>query len=94
VTEREESVVMVLLKHPDEWITRREIGRLMGLKKTPYLIGVIDSLVDRGVIDRQLGSWGGFSCWFFSTTPERVQPFILFPVNEWIAEWSIRNGKR
>jgi DNA-binding MarR family transcriptional regulator len=94
LNEREESVVRALLNHPDEWITRREIARRIGLKKTPYLIEVVDRLVERGVIERQLGSWGGFSCWFFRTTPERVQPFLMFPVSEWIAEWSIRHGSK
>lgn len=92
MNEREESVIRVLLNHPDEWITRREIARRIGLKKTPYLINVVDSLVDRGVIERQLGSWGGFSCWFFRTTPDRVQPFLMFPVQDWIYEWSKKNA--
>lgn len=93
MTKREEAIIRVLLNHKDVWLTRRDIARLMGLKKTPYLNDVLDKLVERGVVDRQLGAWGGFSCWFFSTTPERVQPFLMMPVSEWIVEWSIKHGE-
>lgn len=93
MTPREEEVVRVLLQHPDKWLTRRDIGRLMGLKKTPYLNGVIDNLVERGVIKRELGAWGGFSCWFFSTTPDIVQPFLAFPISDFFVEGRATHGE-
>lgn len=86
MSKREEEIVRVLLNHPDKWLTRRDIARLMGLKKTPYLNNVLDNLVERGVVKRELGSWGGFSCWFFSTDAATVQPFISIPLGDFFVE--------
>lgn len=93
MNKQQEAIVTVLLSHPDHWVTRREIGSRVGLKKSPYLIHLIDDLVERGVIERNLGSWGGFSCWFYSTTVERVQPFVSFPVEDFFSQEIVIRGE-
>ena len=93
MTTREESIVRVLLRHPDSWITRREIARHLGLKKTPYIAELIDSLVDRGVIRRELGSWGGFSCWFYSALWSDVCNFTMLSEQEFLEGEVSGHGK-
>lgn len=92
MTKREESIVRLLLGYPDKWMTRREIAKRLGLSKTPYLIDILDSLVERGVIVRELGEWGGFSCYFFTAYAEDVQKFIMLPVAEWFAQEKLTYG--
>jgi len=81
----EEKIVIALLKAEDHWLSRSDVGRAVGLKRTPYLSGMLDDLVERGVIKRELGSWGGFACWFYGAEKAVVQQFITFPIDEWIA---------
>jgi len=45
--------------------TRKQIGEGIGLKKTPYLSEALDRLADAGLVHRELGQWGGFSCWYY-----------------------------
>jgi hypothetical protein len=84
VKKAEERVVLYLLTTKDEWSSRSDVGRGVGLKRTPYLSNMLDDLVERGVIERSLGSWGGFSCWFYRALPEVVQTFIAMPIADWI----------
>jgi len=82
MTKTQEYIVRALLLHEGQWLSRNQVGREIGLKKTPYLHKLLDDLADRGVVERTLGSYGGFSCWFFRASCENVQKFVVSDVHE------------
>jgi len=81
-----EKIVRFLVNRPEQTFRQLEISQAIGLKKTPYFGDLLFDLVDRGVIVRELGSWRGFACYYYSTSPERVQPFVLLPVEDYFRE--------
>jgi hypothetical protein len=49
--------VYTAIADSDGWVTRGDIAKKLGLKKTPWLNGVIEGLVTDGYLHKEFGVW-------------------------------------
>lgn len=82
----QERIVLALLKSGETSLTRREIADRVGLRKTPHLIWLLEDLVERGVIRRTLGQYGGFSCWYYAARWKDVSRFTTLSKEDFMSE--------